>query len=115
MEVEISKEEFRKIFESYLKAIYEYNAKLPHGIVLKPFHYVYRNGKKYVYVGKYFYKVVREGRKIKWIYLGKEVPEGLPKPPPNPFEGLRFRKVGDKYYVKKEEFEKYVRNYLSKP
>ncbi len=108
MEVELNEEEFKKLFEEYLKSIYEYNSKLPKGIVLKPFHYVYRNGKKYVYVGRYFYKVIKEHGKIKWKYLGKEVP-GLPKPPINPFEGLKFRKVGNKYYIKEEELKRIFR------
>ena len=67
--------------------------------MLKPFHYVYKNGKKYVYIGKYFYRVVKEGRRVKWVYVGKEPPEGVPPPPPNPFEGARFRKVGSKYLL----------------
>ena len=108
MEVELNEKEFKELFEKYLKKVYEYNSKLPNGIILKPFHYVYRNGKKYVYIGRYFYKVVKENGKVKWKYIGKEVPN-LPKPPANPFEGLRFRKVGDKYYVEKEELERILK------
>ncbi|MFP3203656.1 MAG: hypothetical protein RXR43_16050, partial [Sulfolobus sp.] len=44
-----------------------------------------RNGKKYIYIGRYWYKLERKNGKQKWIYLGKEKPlPNLPDPPELP-------------------------------
>lgn len=68
------------------RLVYEYNTKIRgYGVYLKPYHIVYRNGKKYIYIGRYWYKLERKNGKQKWIYLGKEKPlPNLPDPPELP-------------------------------
>ncbi len=85
----------KEIVERYLRELYEYNSKLPKGVLLKPVHYVKSKGRKYVYFGRYFYKYETKGGKVRWKYLGKQPPEGCPPPPPNPLEGVRFEVRGN--------------------
>jgi len=98
----------------YIKEVYSYNERLPRGIVLKPFHYVKSKGRKYVYVGKYFYKYERVNGKVRWRYLGKEPPEGCPPPPPNPLDGLSARIEGNDLIVSEEIYEKYLKGLEAK-
>ncbi len=85
------------LLDLYLKfklEIMEYNARIKSsGYYVKPVHVTYRNSGgrrlKYVYFGRYWYRVSRRGRRVVWVYLGREKPEpSLPDPPPNPFEGV---------------------------
>lgn len=60
-----------------------------YGVYLKPVHIVIKkssqNTKVYHYYGRYWYKVVYENGKLRWIYIGKEKPFlELPDPPLNP-------------------------------
>ena len=68
------------------RLVYEYNTKIRgYGVYLKPYHIVYKNGKKYIYIGRYWYKLERKNGKQKWVYLGKEKPlPNLPDPPELP-------------------------------
>ena len=95
-----------EILNEYLKEIYEYNSKLPKGVVLKPFHYVNSKGRKYVYLGRYFYKYETIGGKVRWRYIGKEVPKDFPPPPPNPLEGVRFEVDGDYLILSERDLER---------
>ncbi len=100
-----------KILEEYQRQVAEYNSKLRDGLRLKFVHYVTVNGKRYVYFGKYYYKVKRVGKRIKWIYVGKELKE-VPPPPPNPFDGLKVKVDGDDIIVEREIYERYLRKYV---
>ncbi len=98
----ISQEHYNKllqILENYKKLVYEYNKEISgKGYYLKPKHIIVkrtRYGKvKYIYFGRYWYKIVYVGKKnksskIKWIYLGREKPDPkLPDPPHHPLENI---------------------------
>lgn len=83
------------LLSNYLTEIYRYNNLVKYkNYYLKPIHIVVkkRNGEniaKYIYYGRYWYKLLKKPRGIKWIYIGREKPEKeLPDPPRNPLEGL---------------------------
>jgi len=97
------------LMEKYVREVYEYNEKLPKGVRLKLVHYVTSKGKRYVYIGKYFYKYERVGGRIKWKYLGKEPPEGCPPPPKFPLDGFNARVEGNDLIVSEEVFERYLK------
>lgn len=98
----LEQKEFQEILdklEEYRRKIYEYNKLVSgKGFRLKPLHIVVKKQNnttvKYLYFGRYWYKVVYVGRsgktsKVKWIYLGKEKPDNtLPDPPKHPLEGI---------------------------
>ncbi|MEM0021834.1 MAG: hypothetical protein QW039_05425 [Fervidicoccaceae archaeon] len=86
------------------------------GYYLKPVHYVTKisNDERriYMYLGRYWWKIIYVGRdvkgrpRIKWIYMGKERPRGLPEPPKNPLEGLAIYMIAsdrENYYFEREE------------
>ena len=104
--------DLKRLLDEYLKELYEYNEKLPPNVRLKVFHYVKAKGKVYVYIGKYFYKWEKDGAKLRWKYLGKEPPEGLPKPPTSPLEGTFFVIKNGKVYVRRDVYEKYLKRKL---
>jgi hypothetical protein len=74
----------------YREKLYEYNSVIKKtGYYLKPLHIVvkkYGSGiKTYYYYGKYWYRVVSQGSKIKWYYISSVKPlQDLPDPPINP-------------------------------
>ncbi|GEM_PF-608438 len=74
----------------YREKLYEYNSVIKKtGYYLKPLHIVvkkYSNSiKTYYYYGKYWYRVISQGSKIKWYYISNEKPlKDLPDPPINP-------------------------------
>ncbi len=83
------------LYTPYRIKIYEYNSKIKEsGYYLKPIHVVHKEvgdrKVKYIYFGRYWYRVVRNrGRKLRWVYVGKEKPDPhLPDPPLTPFEGI---------------------------
>lgn len=91
-------------FSPYRRKIYEYNELIREsGYYLKPVHVVVKRfaNLKYLYFGRYWYRVVRgDGRRLRWIYIGREKPDpNLPEPPLNPFEGLRIIVDGDDIMV----------------
>ncbi|MCY0882713.1 MAG: hypothetical protein OWQ50_02655 [Acidianus infernus] len=103
MLVRLEEKEFYKIFSKLKEQVYEYNSKISGSeVYLKPYHVVYKNGKKYIYIGKYWYKLEKYNGKIKWIYLGKEKPlANLPDPPKFP----EFTIIKDeKSYIVDEKF-----------
>ncbi len=82
------------LYSDYRVKIYEYNSKIKEtGYYLKPIHIVHKslgNKKiKYLYFGRYWYKVVKKNKGFRWIYVGREKPDPmLPDPPIIPFEGI---------------------------
>jgi len=100
------------ILEEYKTRLYEYNKLVStYGYYLKPLHIVYKktsNGTvKYVYYGRYWYKIVYAGKRnktsiVKWIYIGREKPlPKLPDPPHHPLEGIVLRIDSTGVYMKK--------------
>ncbi|MEM3367263.1 MAG: hypothetical protein QXQ22_03045 [Metallosphaera sp.] len=86
MQVRMGEREFDKVLSALKSLVYDYNTKIrEHGVYLKPFHVVYKKGKRYIYIGKYWYRLEKLNGKLKWIYLGKTKPvEQLPGPPSIP-------------------------------
>ncbi|MCS7099636.1 MAG: hypothetical protein RMH84_06925 [Sulfolobales archaeon] len=82
------------LYMKYKLELFNYNENIRStGYYVKPIHVAYRSiGRyrvKYIYFGRYWYRVSRRGSRLMWIYLGKEKPEpSLPDPPLNPFEGI---------------------------
>ena len=82
------------IYSPYRERIYLYNARIrDSGYYLKPIHIVYKTINerkyKYIYFGRYWYRIIRKGSKVKWVYIGREKPDPhLPDPPLSPFEGI---------------------------
>lgn len=89
------------LFLRYKLEIMEYNERIrSSGYYVKPIHVTYRSSGgrrlKYVYFGRYWYRVTKKGGRVVWVYLGREKPEpSLPDPPPNPFEGVSVVVVDD--------------------
>jgi hypothetical protein len=86
MQIKLDEKTFTEVLSKLKKMIYEYNSKIKEfGIYLKPYHAVYKNNRKYIYIGKYWYKLEWNKGRLKWIYLGKRKPiEGIPDPPKVP-------------------------------
>lgn len=110
-----------RLLEEYKRDLYSYNSMIREtGYYLKPVHIVVKNTvdgrKRYVYVGRYWWRIVYTGKKgktsrIKWIYVGKEKPQELknyPDPPGNPLVGFSFIPVdnGD-ILVREDVFKRY--------
>jgi len=77
-----------KLTEVYKLRLYEYNTLIKdYGLKLKPVHIVISRNKKYIYLGRYWYRVVYKNGKVRWIYIGREKPyRELPDPPLNPLD-----------------------------
>lgn len=86
MFIKIDEKQFDNIITKFKELVYDYNSKIKvYDVYLKPFHVVHKNGKKYFYIGKYWYKLEKINGKLKWIYLGKEKPvREMPDPPKFP-------------------------------
>ncbi len=108
--VKIEYKLIESIVKKYMEKVREYNSLISgRGYYLKPIHMVYKTSgevkKKYIYHGRYWWRIEYLGRsggkpRIKWIYLGKDKPQGLPDPPKDPLLGLTYYKVlGDDNYV----------------
>ncbi len=94
----------REALERYRELLYHYNSLISGtGYYLKPVHYSYYTSvdgerRRYVYYGRYWYRLERRGGKLVWRYVGREKPRELrdyPDPPPNPLDGLRFVRIGE--------------------
>lgn len=89
------------LYSQYKLEIMKYNERIRStGYYVKPIHVTYKNSSearlKYVYFGRYWYRISRRKRGIAWIYLGREKPEpSLPDPPLNPFEGVSVTVLDD--------------------
>ncbi|MCX8185210.1 MAG: hypothetical protein RMI56_04145 [Sulfolobales archaeon] len=89
------------LYIKYKLELLDYNEMIKNtGYYIKPIHIAYRSSGgsrlKYVYFGRYWYRVSKRGGRLIWIYLGKEKPEpSLPDPPLNPFEGISAIVVND--------------------
>ena len=100
-----------------LKDIYRYNASIRGtGYYLKPVHMVARSvggeRRTYYYIGRYWWRLSYAGKsgrtsRVRWTYVGREKPPGLPEPPANPFEGLRFYVVGDDVFLDKDVYARF--------
>ena len=108
----------REALERYREQLYHYNSMIsPLGFYLKPVHYAYYTTadgerRRYVYLGRYWYRVEKRGGKTRLRYVGREKPrelEGVPDPPLNPLEGLRFARIGesDDILLDFETYEKF--------
>ncbi|MEM3863658.1 MAG: hypothetical protein QW699_04110 [Metallosphaera sp.] len=83
MLVRMNEKEFSNVLSILKYLVYEYNTRIKeHGIYLKPFHVVYKKQKRYIYIGKYWYKLEKINGKLKWIYLGRAKPLMLLPDPP---------------------------------
>lgn len=82
-----------KLVSRYRSKIYEYNTLIKsYGVKLKPVHIVVSKNRKYVYLGRYWYRVAYQKGKIKWIYLGRFKPyKDMPDPPINPLDIIVLR------------------------
>ncbi len=84
------------VFDEYRRRLYEYNERIKEfNYYLKPVHevtYSYEGiVRKYLYFGRYWYRLVKSRGGLKWIYIGREKPDPhLPDPPLNPFEGIKI-------------------------
>ncbi|MEZ0393840.1 MAG: hypothetical protein ABWK00_02160 [Desulfurococcaceae archaeon] len=107
------------IINEYTKQIYEYNniAK-QRSYYLKPVHITVRTEKdgsksKYYYYGRYWYKLERDGGRIRWIYLGKAKPDpSLPDPPRSLVEGLVLKVKGNEIeaiFASQEQYNEIMR------
>ncbi|RLG87428.1 MAG: hypothetical protein DRO39_00420 [Thermoprotei archaeon] len=85
----IELDEFKKLLsqalDSCLRLVYEYNnVAKAFNVYLKPIHVVTKkHNKVYIYVAKYWYRIVKQGNGIKWVYIGSGKPNipDLPEPP----------------------------------
>ncbi|MEM0363263.1 MAG: hypothetical protein QXH75_05625 [Sulfolobaceae archaeon] len=105
--VKIDEKQFDSVITKLKMLVYDYNTKIKeYGVYLKPYHIVYKNGKKYIYIGKYWYKLEKIGGKLRWIYLGKKKPiESMPNPPDIP--PITIIKDDNKYIVDQEFLYKF--------
>ncbi len=127
VKVDLKIKEVLPIIEKQLQKIYEYNKRIKNtGYYLKPVHIVVKktiSGEKkiYRYYGRYWWNVVYRGKRggksiIKWIYVGREKPPGIPDPPTHPLEGLVIfyhEKKDNEFYVNKglkDKFFKALKN-----
>jgi hypothetical protein len=89
------------LYTPYKIEIMKYNDSIRwSGYYVKPIHVTYKNRGgvtlKYMYFGRYWYRVSRRGGRVSWIYLGRDKPDpALPDPPLNPFEGLAATAIGE--------------------
>lgn len=89
------------LYTRFKLEIMEYNEKIKStGYYIKLMHVVHKNSSearlKYVYFGRYWYRVSKKEKGVSWIYLGREKPEpSLPEPPLNPFEGVSVVVLND--------------------
>lgn len=94
------------LLSDYLVELYRYNSSIKDtSYYLKPVHVVIKGGGsgervKYIYYGRYWYRMLRERGSIKWVYAGREKPdEKLPDPPRNPLEGLAIKVTSDELTI----------------
>ena len=92
--------------------IYEYNTRISKtGYYLKPVHRVYRKTggqrKVYEYYGRYWWRLERSKGRLKWIYVGRIKPEGLPEPPRHVLEGLSVIREGEDVIIECSLYDKF--------
>jgi len=91
----------KELVDIYKTTLYSYNTAIKrYGVYLKPVHIVVKKSisgdKVYHYYGKYWYKVVYNNGKLKWLYVGKEKPrQEIPDPPINPLVAIRILNKGN--------------------
>ncbi len=90
MSSECAKIILKELERLYREELYHYNSLIQWSkIKLKPMHIVVSKGRRYIYLGRYWYRVEYKEGRVVWTYLGKEKPLScLPDPPLNPLELL---------------------------
>lgn len=89
------------LYSQFKLEILSYNERIKDtGYYVKPMHVAYKNNDagrvKYIYFGRYWYRVVRRDNRLVWVYVGKDKPEpSLPDSPPNPFENVSIAVIND--------------------
>ena len=85
-----------ELIDIYRTKLYEYNRVIRKwGLILKPVHIVIAKGRTYLYYGKYWYRLEKQGSKLRWVYVGKSKPlKELPDPPTNPLSIVAMRSEG---------------------
>lgn len=89
------------LYSQFKLEILSYNERIKNtGYYVKPVHIAYKNSNtgrvKYIYFGRYWYRVVKRGNRLVWVYVGKDKPEpSLPELPPNPFENISIAVIND--------------------
>ena len=94
--------------EELRRLVYRYNELLRGtGYYLKPVHIVTKRvegeRRRYIYIGRYWWRLSvssgRRGSRVKWSYVGKEMPPELrgrvPPPPSSRLAGLRYIALGN--------------------
>ncbi|AHC51194.1 hypothetical protein SUSAZ_03850 [Sulfolobus acidocaldarius SUSAZ] len=97
MLVKVPQRVFETIISELKSKVYDYNDSIKDfGVYLKPYHLVYKNDRKYIYIGKYWYKLEKNKGKLRWIYLGREKPyPNMPDPPNIPDYTIVRNKDGE--------------------
>ncbi len=104
-----------EVLERYLRDIYRYNSMLRGtSYYLKPVHMVTRSTRygrlRYVYIGRYWWRLEYRDGKLRWRYVGREKPEELrdkPDPPRNPLAGLVYAVSGEDVIVREDVYKRY--------
>lgn len=120
LELKLPKDKIFEILNAYRLKLNEYNREISwSGYYLKPVHIVTKKSdniiKVYRYFGKYWWRIeylgLRGGKpNLKWIYVGRIKPEGLPDPPTNPLEGFVFFTIAgddEHIYVSQKVYKKF--------
>ncbi|MEM0340050.1 MAG: hypothetical protein QXN05_04630 [Acidilobaceae archaeon] len=95
------------------KAIYEYNSKIREsGYYLKPVHKTYKTLREgvrrvYEYYGIYWWRLIKTKRGLRYFYVGKHKPPGLPEPPRLPVEGLSLARDGRDVIIECRVYDKF--------
>ena len=105
--------DFKKLLaqalDECLKRVYEYNNVVKnYGLYLKPIHIVTKsNGRIYIYIAKYWYKLQKRGSNIRWIYVGRKKPENsiIPNPPSCPIERVVVKLNGKRVEIDMELYK----------
>ncbi len=101
--------------DRFLRDIYRYNSLLRGtGYYLKPVHIVTRETRfgrlRYIYIGRYWWRLERRGGRLRWRYVGREKPAELadvPEPPSSPLSGLVYAVKGDDVIIRLEVYRRF--------
>ncbi len=112
MLVRVPKENVEGFLDKLRVKVYWYNSKIKeYEVYLKPYHIVYKNDRKYIYIGKYWYKVTKVNGKLRWIYLGRKKPlDEMPDPPA--LVNFTIMMEGDSYIVDEKMLDQIVRDHF---
>jgi hypothetical protein len=109
-------EAFRAAVDSLLRQLYSYTESLRGtGYYLKPLHRVYKSDPEtgsrvvYEYYGRYWWRLERRRGRLRWRYVGREPPPGVPEPPRHPLEGMSVKILGSDVELDCRWYEELVR------